>query len=390
MALVAGRQTSWGLLAGLAGLVGVQACTAGDDPTALDLPLDALLAAVGAEVVLPGLATVEDRLQDLDTALAAWSDGTGSLTDSQDAWVDAFTAWQALEPVQVGPAGDSVNVIAGEDLRDELYSWPTVNGCRIDQETTEEAWDAPEYFADNLVNSYGLDALEHLLFASLDNSCPSQTGIDEAWDALGDEGVTANRQAFARALTAGALDVVSTLQERWETTGDDFGSLLTASTADSPYASESEAFSAVFDALFYLELTTKDRKLAQPLGLKDCSEPQCPDDVEALTSGAGVAAIAANLDGFQRLFTGGEGAGFDDLLAELGEEALSDELLAALTTAQATANSLTGPLDLLVVDDTASVEALYEDIKAVTDLLKGDLLTVLALQVPDEASGDND
>lgn len=390
MAPAAGRTTSWVVLTGLAGLVAAQACTGGGDTGDTQLPVGDLLAAIGPAVILPGLETVQDRLEELDAALVGWQDGSGTLADAQGAWTAAMTAWQVLEPAQIGPAGDSLAVIGGESLRDELYSWPTVNGCRVDQETTEETWAEATWFTDNRVNSYGLDALEHLLFATTDHTCPSQTGIDDAWAALGNDGVTANRQAFALALSAGAADVADTLHTRWDPAGGDYSTLLTATTEDSPYSSETDAFTAVFDALFYLDLMTKDRKLAQPLGLMDCSDAQCPADVEALLSGTAVAAIAANLDGFGTLFTGGDGAGFDDLLADLGEQDLSDALLATLAAARATADTLAGPLDELLVSDTAGVEQLHADVKAVTDLLKGDLLTVLALQVPDEASGDND
>ena len=46
--------------------------------------------------------------------------------------------------------------------------------------------------------------------------------------------------------------------------------------------------------------------------------------------------------------------------------------------------------DVAVVDDMDAVLALHAEVKDVTDLLKGELTTVLALQIPVEASGDND
>ena len=35
---------------------------------------------------------------------------------------------------QLGPAASALTT-GGEGLRDEVYSWPTVNPCRVDQET---------------------------------------------------------------------------------------------------------------------------------------------------------------------------------------------------------------------------------------------------------------
>lgn len=65
-----------------------------------------------------------------------------------------------------------------------------------------------------------------------------------------------------------------------------------------------DALKVVFSALFFIEVVTKDLKLGRHLGAVPCNEPLCPDDVEALLSGVGADAIAANLSGVQALFTG--------------------------------------------------------------------------------------
>jgi predicted lipoprotein len=143
--------------------------------------------------------------------------------------------------------------------------------------------------------------------------------------------------------------------------------------------------------LFYLETVTKDRKLAVPLGYHpDCGEDLCADEVENLASGVGAESIAANLAGFELLFTGGDGVGFDDLLVELGHGDLAEQVIADLQTVYALAIAIDVPLDEKVAEDTAEVEELYAAVKSVTDVLKGDLSTILALTIPSEAAGDND
>ena len=184
--------------------------------------------------------------------------------------------------------------------------------------------------------------------------------------------------------------VAGDLQRRWSPQGDDFSGALTVADTQSPYASQTEALGAVFDALFYLDTMTKDRKLGQPLGLLNCSEDRCPDDVEGLSSGTGATDVLGNLIGFRTLFTGGEGSGFDDLLAQIGHADLAEQVLDAVDQATETAAALDGPLDQLIDEQPGAVELLHAHVKAITDLLKGDLATVLALQVPLEASGDND
>jgi len=389
------------LLGGLAAAAmgtGTSGCQGGPtDPEGASALLLAALRDVGPEVVLPGLDRFLVEAAALREATEGWSaaaesdgDTDTARADAQARWLDTMAVWQELELTQIGPTGSSLSVIEGEDRRDEIYSWPTVNACRIDQETVDEGWLADDYFSANLVNSYGLDALEHLLFFGEGNDCPGQVEInaDGSWDALGAEGVTRNRAAFAVVLATEVETQGAALRTRWDE--DDFSATLAGDTEPWPYGDGQTALNAVFDALFYLELLTKDRKLAQPLGLVECSDATCPDDVEGLTSGSGGPSVAANLRGFRALFTGGEGTGMDDLLEDVGHGDLSEQILADTDAAILAAESIDPALDVLIEDDPDAVQAVHDAVKKVTDALKGDLATVLALEIPSEASGDAD
>ena len=386
MERTAGSTASWSVIAalGLAALLQPIACgpTGSDDTGSLEgaAAIDALLASVGPEVVLPTLDRFRTEVADLDAALVAWQDAQGTASeaqakaDAQQAWVEAWVVWQELEVMQVGPAASSLTAPGGEDLRDSIYSWPVVNPCRVDQETVEANWDQAGFFDENLVNVTGLDSVEHLLFAGPDNACPGQIDINAegTWDALGAAGVEANRADYALALTAEVDAVAATLEQAWDPAGGDYSATLAA--ADSPYAGPQDALNSVYDALFYLETRTKDRKLAQPLGLRDCGTATCPQDVEAIASGEGVAAVRANLVGFDTLCHG-------DLAGRIDSN---------LDAAIAATDAVDGPLDEAIASDTADVQALHDAVKRLTDDLKGDLATLLALQVPAEAAGDND
>ena len=411
MQKTSGSSLSWSVLAVLGGAVVVSPAVPGCAPikheeASEDWEIESIvvadvLAAVGPEVGEPGLARFVSALGTLDSALADWGDAasSGSATDAsqraaQQAWVDAMMVWQELELAQIGPAGSSLSAVGGQDLRDEIYSWPTVNPCRVDQELMYAQWDGDGWFEANLVNSYGMDALEHLVHSGADNTCPSQIDInaDGSWDALTPDEIALRRVDFARALTAHVSGLAQDLSYTWSADGGNLSGDLTLTTADSPYPSEQEALNAVYDALFYLDSSTKDRKIGLPMGMPEagCTTGTCPEDSEHLLAQVSHQAIVANLVGFRTLFTGGEGAGMDDLLIELGHEDLAVELLGAVDNAIATAESLDAPLDVAVDTQPEKVQELYDSVKAVTDILKGDLVTVLALSVPDEFGGDND
>ena len=402
---------SWSVLAVLGGAVvvspAVPGCApikhqeAGDEWEVESIVVGDVLAAVGPQVVEPGLARFVSALGELEGALDDWGAAaeTGSPTDAsqqaaQVAWIDAMMVWQELELAQIGPAGSSLSTVGGEDLRDEIYSWPTVNPCRVDQELMYAVWDGAGWFEANLVNSYGMDALEHIVHGEADNTCPGQVDInaDGSWDELSSDDLVQRRVAFGRALTIHVSDLAQDLADTWSADGGNLSGDLALTTSDSPYSSEQEALNAVYDALFYLDSSTKDRKIGLPMGLPDagCSTGTCPEDSEHLVSQVSHRAIVANLVGFRALFTGGEGAGMDDLLIELGHEALTVELLAAVDNAISVADGLDMPLDDAVDTHPEKVQELYDSVKVVTDILKGDLVTVLALSIPDEFGGDND
>jgi predicted lipoprotein len=390
-------------LLGMTGLVLSQACEpAGGDDTGEGLDseeLAQLLAAVGPQVVVPALEdfvaemnTLGDALESLESSLQT-ADAADARFAAQVQWRVAMFRWQVLEVMQIGPAASSLSAVSGEDLRDEVYSWPTVNTCRVDQKTVEADWDDPGFFEANLVNAYGLDALEHVLFAGEECACPSPVNpvADGSWDALGAVGVAENRAAFGRVLAAGARAHGEALLDMWSPEGGDFSGQLAVSDAGSPYASRESALNAVFDALFYLETMTKDRKLAQPMGLKDCDDTLCLEDLEGVASHTALSSIDANLEGFQELFTGGEGAGMDDLLVSLGHSDLSEQILSSLGLARATLYaSLEEPLADAIEGESGELAGFYATLSQVTEALKTDLVTVLALAIPSEASGDSD
>jgi len=396
---------SWLLAAGLLGasLIRPLACTSGPDDTDdfEDETLD-VLASVGPNVVLPALVRAGDAADLLVTEVAAWGASFASAAGGDEVprenarakWHDTMAVWQELELMQIGPAA-SGDAVAAEDLRDEIYSWPTVNPCLVDQVTVSADYEAADFFETAFVTAYGLDALEVLLFAPDDeNGCPPQVDInaDGSWDALGVDGVKERRAAYALVVASGIRDRIQELETAWDPAGEDFsGALAAPGSATSPYESSSEGLNAVLDALFYLETMTKDRKVGRPLGLTDdCVGTECLLEIESPFAGASHEWIVVNLAAFRTLFDGGDGGGMDDLLVVHGQGAAADGMHAALDVADAAAAAIDVPIDEAAGNDDPRLLELHAALADVTDLLKSDVTTLLSLDLPDEAAGDND
>jgi hypothetical protein len=190
-------------------------------------------------------------------------------------------------------------------------------------------------------------------------------------------------RALADALVVDAGRVIAAM--------NDFAPTWKGAGSGSSYANAQAAVDELFAAMFYVELRVKDRKLAVPVGLHvDCANEVCPDQVESVFAQRSREQILANLEAARAILTGGEGEGFDDMLAALNGADLSTRMLADLDAAIAGFSAFEGTLQGALTTDRESVVALHDLVKAFTDDLKAEFVTVLNLRVPQEGAGDND
>lgn len=358
-----------------------------------DMLLPALTQFEQASVVL------EEKTVTYAGALEEDGDAANAKSEAQQAWRDAMAVWQTIEMMQVGPLGMPGVMMAGEGMRDEIYSWPTVNPCAIDQQLVAHGFSEDGYFTQKLVTLSGLDALEYVLFTtSSDNACPAPATINAQgeWAALSTEEVTRRRAGYAAALARDLRQKAERLRARYTTEGSGFRTaLLEPGTAGSPYDSFAEVVDQIFAAMFYLELQVKDRKLAVPLGLHiDCASTSCPEQIESRASRRSMQNIRENLQAFQQIFSGDRaddsGLGFADYLREVGADDLATTMSQNVDSALDLFTTSDVDLETLLTSDRARAEALHAAIKTITENIKSQMISVLNLEVPLEGAGDND
>ena len=146
--------------------------------------------------------------------------------------------------------------------------------------------------------------------------------------------------------------------------------------------------------MFYLEEETKDMKLAKAAGFKDCSGV-CPEALEFRYAAFSREAALANLKGFKLVYFGGPDAakdqGFDDLLVGAMSQDLNQKIQGLIGTLEATLEGAPSfEAALGPGGDPEPVKQAYLQAKALGDVLKTDFLSVLDLELPQRAEGDND
>jgi predicted lipoprotein len=360
-----------------------------------------MLASTTDGAILPTYSDFAEQAVALQGAAGAWlaaresgADGEDERALAQEAWRTAMTAWQRAEVMQLGPAGAEGEFTGAEGLRDAIYSWPSVNPCRVDQEIVEQAWGDADFFDVNLVNVTGLDALEYLLFVGgNDNSCAPQVAIndDGLWAAIPSDEVDDRRASFSLTLSTDLVSSADRLLAAWT---DGFAAdLAGAGEEDSSFLDQSAAMDDLFASLFYLELTLKDRKLGQPLGLIDCSTTTCPDAFESPHADFALDAARANLEGGLLLYLGGSGegdSGLEELLIHNNYQDLDAEIQEAFSGSLVAIDAVPSSALLQLEQDSGPLMAVHTAVKELTDLLKGDMATALLLAIPGEAANDND
>jgi predicted lipoprotein len=307
-------------------------------------------------------------------------------------------SWQHLEVLQLGPAGVVGVRIGGADLRDHIYSFPISNTCRVEQEWLAQTFNEDDWAERAPYQVKGLDALEHLLFKEgADCECPSQAKIvrDNLWGefTMDAEAYELTRWAYADAIIADLEGRTEALSTAWQ---GDFGDSF--ERAEDPFSAERDAVNQLFAAIFYIDLSVKDRKLGGPTGVHmSCVDEICPEMIEHRGSGFGRAALIANLEGFISVLRGhaqtemtSEGFGLSALLAQEGAtelgaqlEQLAQEAITLLETSELT-------LSEQLESNPDELRQIHNKTKEITELLKTQVVTTLNLSVPKEGAGDND
>lgn len=359
-----------------------------------------VLAALGQNVVVPLQERFAADASALEEALSQATPESGGRVEAQEAWVQAMATWQQLEIMQLGPAGSSLTVMGGQDLRARIYSWPNLNLCLVDQQTVEEGYDDPDVIESTVGAPLGLWAIEYLLFnEDLANNCSPLNTInqDGTWEAMLDM-IPERRLTYAHALSTLVRLRADELVAAWAPTGGNFIEELTdPGRSGSVYGTAQEGLNAVSDAMFYLYKETTDMKVGEPLGLINCLAETCPEALESQWAAWSKQHVISNLEGFQALFLGtttpspGDTAlGFDDLLVDMGASSAVTDMEQAIADAIAATEAVPGTFRDALTADRTSMEDAHAALLRVTDILKTDFVTVLDLEEPDRAAGDND
>lgn len=330
------------------------------------------------------------------------SNEIASLAVAQADWLELMDWVQKTEMHVIGPALRNEEALHN---RVHSYSTATLATCALDQAVID-ASDENFEVTSRAYSQRGMGAIEYLLFNdNLNHSCSSQISVTADWNDQPEPQRKQQRCMLAEKLATDVADASGLIHDDW-------------TESDAPFRTEflnpeslGDNFQLITDGMFYLETFTKSQKLAIPLGLDDkCSSLTCPDLVESPYSQSTLRNVRTNAAEFLRIFNGGTGLGFDDLINQEDFAYITQRFQNQLNDVDSRVAQISGSLNDQIAlveadaddptcinsfanpDDESAIDAcsLTGLLKRVTDDLKIEFVTIVGVAIPGRVQSDND
>lgn len=327
-----------------------------------DAALTKAIVATAETTIIPAYAAFEAQTKELGAATTSFCQTPDQ--NSYDKVAAAFAAtaqsWARVQFISFGP-------ISKDRRASRIAFWPdqrNILGRQLSAflAAKDEATLTPERFADASVALQGLPALERLLFD--DGGLAAFTSGDGA----------AFRCKTAQAITGNLATIAAVVGESW-TGGDDpyLPKLARPGAGSGSFLNGSDAVARFLNDTVTGLIAVRDMKVLAPM------KENGGKASEYRRSGAGKAALAANLQGFaDMLRTPG---GLLGLAKSSGAQTEADAANASLDKSLALIASLAHPIAIAVTDakDRETMAALDVELKSLRDVLAGPIAKALAL-----------
>lgn len=351
---------------------------------------DTMLNDLVTEGVKPLVTEFKTELADLDEAVDAYCDASGTKELAQTAWSNAMVPLQKMQTMNFGPNADTENGLVS------FYDWQTASESNIDIAIAKNAID--ESGLSTIDNRKDLIAIEYILFTTDNTVTNTSNSTVDTWQTDSAD-IQADRCDYAQLITEDLKTRAVTLESAWH-------SYDLASVANSKQAAANE----VTQAFFYADKQIKDAKVKSALP-QDSSENFDASELESQFANTSKEHLINNLEGLKQILNAGDGVGIDDYLVAVGEPEvatlLNNQIDAAIDNLDAIENTLYSAVETGTTLETCSslanngsaetnlsdVEELCKfqyTIKQLTDTLKGDFVLSTEFTIPASASGDND
>ncbi|MBV2134371.1 imelysin [Pseudomonas sp. MAP12] len=350
-------------LLSLALLTALAGCSKSEPPQPKKEPFAAASAALTDAVLLPAYTRWTDSDRQLADSARAFCSGEQALPQARQAYLNAFGAWAALQPLAIGPLGEG-------NLSWQVQFWPDKKNL-VARQVDALLASKPQLKQADLESAsvvvQGLTAYEYLLF---------DQGIDLA-------DLKQKRRYCPLLLAIGTHQQALSAKVLGAWLGEQGLANQLKNIPNSRYAEGREALGELLRAQVNA-LEGLKKKLGTPLARGTKAIPQ-PYQAEAWRSGASLASLDASLATAETLWRGqanGDGAGVRSLLGK-DQADLATRIDAAYAESRQRIAALGQPLTALLADEAGrtSLNQLYDSLDTLHRLHGNDLAKALGIQL---------
>jgi predicted lipoprotein len=320
----------------------------------------AVLDSIATRVLLPAYADLAARGDELSGAVDALvaAPAPAMLARARTAWSAALIAWRRTQGFAHGPVNDL-------NLSGRIQFWPSRRSSVDGVLRSDRAID------DRLVrelgaNAVGLSALEVLLFDDRKDDGLQLAALSAP---AGDR-----RRQYLRTLAHELARETRRLSDAWK--GDGYAARFDAGGQDSVNLLVNDLLAAIEIGAQYRLRIVIDSHRAHALR---------PDLVEGALSGTSQRGVLALVDGSRAAFTGGEGPGLDDYLAQVAP-AIARRVADQFARATAAIQAIDRPLEIAIGGQAGAVERAQAECRALEILLKTEVAAALGVTLTFKAT----
>lgn len=330
----------------------------------------AMLEALADGVIIPSYQVLSAQTQAFNTAVnqLCTSPDQAHLLAAQDSWRSARLRWKATEGFRFGPVEELA-------ARDSLDTWPTafvfidsvIAGTAALDEAAVHALPASQR---------GQPAAEYLLFGRSHDNAEVLTAFS----------TSPRRCAFLAALAADIHTVSGQVRDAW--TGGYRAEFANAGDSSTTYPTLKAAVDQMVNQLIATSESVAGARLADPLGLRTGGTAQ-PNLVESPYAPHSTQDMLGILEGIAAVYQGadgGTGLGLQDYVASKDPD-LDARVVSQMAAARSALQAIPPPLATAVVDQRSSVEAAYEQARALKRILGTEVVAALGVTL---TFNDND
>lgn len=355
----------------LAGLLAFSSCKP-DGNNKVNFDRSLMLENIGNNVIIPDYSNLAEKMSLLQQAVTDFNGAADNvkLVALQNAFHDAYLAWQKCSAFEFGPAMDV-------SLRMSVNTFPT-DTAQIQNNITSGSYNLET--AAN-IDARGFPALDYLLHKRNGNN----TEVLERFT------TNNNAQGWKTYLTDLVDDtktLVDAVKNNWSVSGGNY----LASFISKDGTDVGSSLGELVNQLNYDYEILKNARIGIPAGKQTLGVP-LPEKCEAYYAGYSLELAIEQLNSIKELYLGGMGIGLDDYLVALdakhGSGQLSDAINSQLDLAKAALQNVPDPLSESVENNQALVNTAYTEIQKGVVLLKTDMPSAMSVLITYQ-DGDGD